>query len=178
MMHTTLNQYIYDDQAQGFVVDFADFKYSFAAIMPNEGISVKDYVASLSGSHLQELLQKAQKHTVFSALPEFEVQFQTELSNQLKEMGMTDAFDSSMGNFSEMVTDSTVPIYIGSIQHKTFLNIGPDGARGGAGSAVEMAAGGFPQNPVTVHLTRLFIYVVYDRETKVPIFLGTLMSTK
>lgn len=47
----------------------------FAALLPNEGVSMKDYVDSLSGEQLRNLLTTSELTTVEASIPKFEADF-------------------------------------------------------------------------------------------------------
>ncbi len=42
LMYSTENRYLHDDKAEGFIKYYKDRKYAFAALLPNEGVSVSE----------------------------------------------------------------------------------------------------------------------------------------
>ena len=64
LMYSSENKYLEDDSATGFIKYYKDRKYAFAALLPNEGVSVSEYVESLDSEHLSSMLSKAQDNTV------------------------------------------------------------------------------------------------------------------
>jgi serpin B len=65
MMYNTEHQYLDDGSATGFIKYYAARKYAFAALLPNEGVSVKDYAGLL------DTLRGAQDAEVKTAIPKF-----------------------------------------------------------------------------------------------------------
>ena len=57
MMHSEEGQFISDGKAKGFIKPYKSAKYSFAALLPNEGIDLYDYIQGLSASSLQSTLK-------------------------------------------------------------------------------------------------------------------------
>ena len=102
MMYSNENKYLRDDKAEGFIKYYAKRKYAFAALLPNEGVSVSEYIASLDGEHLHDLLSGAKTTPVDAAIPKFETEYKVEMSDILKEMGMSDAFDGVRADFSKL----------------------------------------------------------------------------
>jgi len=49
--------YLEDDNATGFIKYYKGCQYAFAALLPNEGVSVSEYAASLDGEHLYDMLR-------------------------------------------------------------------------------------------------------------------------
>jgi serpin B len=175
-MYSTENKYIEDDLATGFIKYSAGGQYAFAALLPNEGVSVADYIATLDGAKLRNLLGSAQRTSVEAALPKFETEFKTELSEVLKSMGMPIAFDEDNADFSGLGT-ADENIYIGRVLHKTFISVGEQGTRAGASTAVEMIQKGImPAEKKQVCLDRPFVYMLIDTTTNVPFFIGTAMD--
>ena len=180
MMHSEEYTYLEDDLATGFIKYYKDRKYAFVAMLPNEGVSVSQYVDSLTGEHLRELLNNPQDLTVFASIPKFETEYDIEMSEVLQEMGMTDAFDWRVADFSRLGTYNVdgMNICINRVLHKTFISVSEQGTRAGAATAVEMVAEGAAEiiEYKEVVLDRPFVYMLIDCETNLPFFIGTMMN--
>ena len=180
MMHSEEYTYLEDDLATGFIKYYKDRKYAFVAMLPNEGVSVSQYVDSLTGEHLRELLNNPQDLTVFASIPKFETEYDIEMSEVLQEMGMTDAFDWRVADFSRLGTYNVdgMNICINRVLHKTFISVSEQGTRAGAATAVEMVAEGAMEivEFKEVVLDRPFVYMLIDCETNLPFFIGTMMN--
>lgn len=177
MMYCQEHSYLQDENAQGFLKYYADGKYAFAALLPDEGISVEAYVASLTGEHLHQLLDNGADAAVNTAIPKFQTEYRTELKDILENMGMTDAFDKTKADFSDIGSYSGGNLFISRVLHKTFLAVDEKGTKAGAATAVEMmrAMSMMEQEIKTVYLNRPFVYMIIDSEEKLPIFIGTVM---
>lgn len=180
MMHSEEYTYLEDDLATGFIKYYKDRKYAFVAMLPNEGVTVSQYVDSLTGEHLRELLNNPQDLTVFASIPKFETEYDIEMSEVLQEMGMTDAFDWRVADFSRLGTYNVdgMNICINRVLHKTFISVTEQGTRAGAATAVEMVAEGAMEivEFKEVVLDRPFVYMLIDCETNLPFFIGTMMN--
>ena len=180
LMHSEENRYLEDEMATGFIKYYKDKQYAFAALLPNEGVTVQEYVDSLTGEHLMKLLSNPEKITVFATMPKFETEYSVEMSEALMEMGMTDAFDYRISDFSRLGTyDSDgLNICINRVLHKTFISVSEKGTRAGAATAVEMVAEGalLIEDYKTVTLDRPFVYMLIDCQTNLPFFVGTMMD--
>lgn len=180
MLHSEEYTYLEDDLATGFIKYYKDRRYAFVAMLPNEGVTVSQYVDSLTGEHLQELLNNPQDLTVFASIPKFETEYDIEMSEVLQEMGMTDAFDWRVADFSRLGTYNVdgMNICINRVLHKTFISVSEQGTRAGAATAVEMVAEGAMEivEFKEVVLDRPFVYMLIDCETNLPFFIGTMMN--
>ena len=177
-MHSEAQTYLSDDNATGFIKYYKGRKYAFAALLPNEGVSVGDYLDLLDGAKLLDLLENCSHETVYASMPKFETQSSLELSGTLKAMGMELPFDRDQADFSSLGTSQAGNLYISRILHKTYISVAEDGTRAGAATAVEVmpASAVEEEEPKFVKLDRPFVYMLIDCETNLPFFIGTMLN--
>lgn len=175
-LHGAVGQYLSDEHAEGFLKAYAGGKYAFAVLLPDEATSIENYVNQLTGERLHAILASPIDESVEIALPKFQTEFSAELSENLKALGMTDAFDGEKADFTDLGTSDEGNIYISRVLHKTFIQVDEEGTKAGAATAVEAAAEGAALYPHSVILNRPFVYMIVDLETKLPIFLGALTA--
>ena len=177
-MYGTEGTYLEDENATGFMKYYKGGKYAFVAMLPNEGVSVSEYIASLDGASLNALLSNPQYGTVHTSIPKFETEYSIEMSEILKGMGMTEAFDMYNADFEGLGTSTAGNIFISRVLHKTFISVGEKGTKAGAATVVEMKDGAAaePQEPKEVYLDRPFVYMLVDCENNIPFFIGTMMD--
>lgn len=177
MMYSKENIYLEDEGAVGFLKYYADEKYAFVALLPNEGTSVADYVASLNENPyyaVWELLKNTQEITVNAAIPKFECSYDISLQDTLTALGMVDAFDPDLADFSFIC--KTIPLHISEVLHKTYIAVDERGTKAGASTAVvfEEEGASVSKDDKNVYLDRPFLYMIIDCEEKIPLFIGTL----
>ena len=175
-LHGAVGQYLSDEHAEGFLKAYAGGKYAFAVLLPDEATSIENYVNQLTGERLHAILASPIDESVEIALPKFKAEFSAELSENLKALGMTDAFDGVNADFTALGTSDEGNIYISRVLHKTFIQVDEEGTKAGAATAVEAAAEGAALYPHSVILNRPFVYMIVDLETGLPIFLGALTA--
>ena len=182
MMHGEESTYIESKNAVGFIKPFAgDGKskgsYSFAAVLPNKGISIEEYVQNLNAEELQTLLKSRKTTTIQTAMPQFSFDFGKSLKPALANLGMPTAF-SDYADFSGLNERATPenPTFIEDVIHKTFIDVGPAGAKAGAATLVIMADKGMPFDVKHITLDRPFLFMILDNETDLPVFIGTLLT--
>ena len=176
-MRSEEQTYLSDDHAAGFIKYYLGRDYAFVALLPNEGVSVDDYLDSLDGEKLQSLIENRSQETVITVTPKFETQTSLELSEVLKAMGMELPFDGEQADFSSLGTSQAGNLSISSILHKTFISVAEDGTRAGAVTAIAVEAACEPEEePKKVRLDRPFVYMLIDCETDLPFFIGTMLN--
>ena len=177
MMYSQEYAFLEDGLATGFLKKYAGGTYAFAALLPNEGVPLEDYITSLTGEGLRDTLTSARQVAVETAIPQFTAQYSTELSGVLAELGMADAFDASRADFSAMGTSTDGPLYLSRVLHKTFLDLDAQGTRAGAVTVVEVESGSAAEVPGhVVYLDRPFLYLLVDCEANLPLFIGAIRS--
>lgn len=175
LMYSTESSYISDENSSGFIKHYSGNRFAFAAILPNEDISVSEYINSLDGASLSDMLSNAKNATVRTSLPKFEFEYGVKLNDVLKTMGMTDAFDPKSSDFSGISSDNG--LYIGKVMHKTYIQVAEKGTRAGVATSVEMLNGSAePEEIYEVYLNRPFIYMLIDLQSNTPLFIGTVME--
>ena len=177
-MYGSEGTYFEDEKATGFMKRYKGGKYAFVAMLPNEGVSVSEYIASLDGESLNALLANPRYATVRTSIPKFETEYKVEMSDILQSMGMTEAFDMYNADFEGLGTSTGGNIYISRVLHKTFISVGEKGTKAGAATIVEMKDGAAaePTEPKEVYLDRPFVYMLVDCENNIPFFIGTMMD--
>ena len=177
-MYGSEGTYFEDEKATGFMKRYVGGKYAFVALLPNEGVSVSEYIASLDGESLNALLTNPQYATVHTSIPKFETEYKVEMSDILQSMGMTEAFDMYNADFEGLGTSTGGNIYISRVLHKTFISVGEKGTKAGAATIVENKDGAAaePTEPKEVYLDRPFVYMLVDCENNIPFFIGTMMD--
>ncbi len=174
-MYSDNESYIYDENAEGFIKRYKG-KYAFAALLPREGMSIEDYVASLTGEKITEMLCRKESYSfdLHTALPKFETEHSVSMKEIFEDMGMIDAFAPYTADFSKM--GEADGLHIENIFQKTFISVCEKGTKAGAVTVVTMADEGCPMEIKQVYLNRPFVYMLIDTTTNTPFFIGTMMN--
>ena len=177
MMISDESTYLSSDKATGFIKRYKGGKYSFAALLPNEGISIADYINGLDAESLMNTLNNAKGESVKVYMPKFSFNCNTDMTVLLKTK-IPLAFDQEKADFSALGKSDRGNIHIGEVAHKTSITVDIDGTKAAAVTKVEMTdkMSIMPQKEVV--LNRPFVFMIIDNTTKLPIFIGNLMSVK
>ena len=178
---TSSYPYFEDENAVGFMKSYEGGRYAFAAILPNEDITLDEYIHRLTAEGLYNMISQPEYYETVTALPKFSYDYDVDLNVPLKQLGMPSAFDVNVADFSRLGTPYSPEenIYIGRVLHKTFIAVDELGTKAGAATVVEMLNGSAApaeEEIKYVILDRPFLFMIIDRETNIPIFMGTLTS--
>ncbi len=175
-MYSDEYKYLCDDNSTGFIKYYEGQNYAFVALLPNENVKFTDYITSLTGKKVLDLLGNAQDTKVKTKLPKFEYSFETELSDQLKALGLKLPFDANNADFSGIGTYAGGNIYISKILHKTHISVAEKGTRAGAVTAEVLNGSAAPQKEFEVYLDKPFVYMILDCDNNIPIFMGAVTN--
>ena len=128
----------------------------------------------LSAEWVDELQGTLHTGEVRLTMPRFTYAPKLDLAETLQGMGMPDAFSPEAADFSGIIADP-VPVWIGGILHKSFINVDEHKTEAAAVTVMEMPAGAAPEPPTPVTeitIDRPFIYLITDRNTGAILFVG------
>ena len=173
MMYSNESLYLDDGKATGFLKPYKN-GYSFAALLPNEGVALDDYIASLTGEGFLTTVKNAKEGPVEAAMPKFSYDYGIEMSDALKALGMTVPFDAELADFSGLGHSSDGNIYISCVLHKAYIAVDEKGTKAGAATAIEAPAAGDWEDRRRIILDRPFVYAIIDNAAGLPIFIGAV----
>ncbi|MBP3588392.1 MAG: serpin family protein [Clostridia bacterium] len=172
LMYDSCGTYLEDAYATGFMKNYKGGRYVFAALRPNDGVTVDQYLDTLQEGSLYELLLHGQNTSVSTAIPKFEVKYETHLDDALQDMGMTDIFDPRTADLSGI---SSTPLYISTVLHGTYITVDETGTKATAVTAVPAPeAAPAQKKPKIVYLDKPFVYLIWDQIDQIPLFIGVM----
>lgn len=166
-------RYIQTDNATGFMKNLDTLPLRFIAILPNEDLSLEEYLATLTGEELSHLASSASATEFTQAyLPVFSCSYTQDLAPLMETMGLSSLFSKS-ADFSKMTSES---VWMHDLTHKTSIHIGPQGVQAGSATVTEVTSDkGFPMEDSVV-LDRPFLYMLVDNESNIPVLIGTIFD--
>lgn len=176
-MYSMEGTFLKDDKATGFIKPYKD-DFSFVAILPDEGVSVDEYIAGMNADTLSNLIEGGKEsYSVSAGLPKFINETSENLVPVLEAMGLTEMFDAENADFGAMAASTRGNIFISRVAHKAFIEVDSEGTRAAATTMVE-ASDGCAMVSEEVILNRPFIYIIVDdySNERLPLFIGTVES--
>jgi serpin B len=172
LMHQQLNTgYAAGDGWQAVDLAYVGNEVALLAVVPGQGrfAEVEAAGATLFGEALSALAPTE----VALALPRFEFRTQASLPEALRSLGMVDAFDAGLADFSEISGEGG--LYISDVIHEVFVSLSEAGTEAAAATAVVMGRG-LPPIPVELDVDRPFLFWLYDRATGSVLFMGRVLD--
>jgi len=170
----TFNYYQNDD-LQLLEIPYKGNKISMVIILPKVG-KFKTVENMMDEKKLQEWLKSAMKTKVKAYIPRFKFTQRFNLSKNLYDMGMKDAFNPA-ADFSGI--DGRKDLYISKVIHKAFVEVNEEGTEATAATAVIMIKASIIEEKIEELVFKAdhpFIFLIRDKETRSILFIGRVMD--
>ncbi len=165
--------YVQGDGYQAVEMPYYGYDMAMLILVPDEG-EFESFEEFLDFETFSAIQSSILWERVQLFMPSFEFEFDLSLSAILSSMGMTNAFDGAVADFSGM-TDAE-SLFISEVLHKAFVKVDEQGTEAAAATVVIMAAGGAPVGPIELRVDRPFIFTIYDHQTGSILFVGRVLN--
>ncbi len=180
MLYGTEEQYLRDGNTTGFIKSYK-YGYKFAALLPDEGVSMDEYLKSLTGEKISKLLSSTKDDCrVHTKMPEFKTDSFFKLVEPLKKMGVTDVFIPFVSDLGGIADPDLADLYVSDIFQKAHIELDKDGTKAAAVTVIEIliatALAPEEKEEYYVYLDRPFVYMILDPSGELPLFIGVVNS--
>jgi serpin B len=169
--------YVLGDGFQMVELPYVGGQTSMIAIVPDEG-TFTEFEASLTGERFAEIINAERTFKeVELAFPKFEVETSFSVTDVLKALGMTDAFDPMTADFSGITGNRD--LVISDVVHQAVVKLDEQGTEAAAATAVIMeVTSAMPEEepPVVIRFDRPFIFAIVNPETGTILFVGRILN--
>ena len=156
---------------------------AMTVLLPDTG-RFSEFENSLGSATVDGILQDTEIRLVRLTMPKFEMESSFSLADTLEGMGMANAFDERLADFSGMDGLSCPAgdgecLLISDVVHKAFVSVDESGTEAAAATAVEVGvtrAVAPTTEPIEVTVDRPFIFLVRDRATDAVLFVGRMLQ--
>jgi serpin B len=142
--------------------------FSMIVILPSFGM--ENYLEKLNPSAWQSLITELDAITstrkVVVSIPRFKFDFEKILNQQLKTLGMSDAFDQSKANLSGI---SGNDLFVSFVKQNTFIEVNEEGSEAAAATTVGVE---IVSMPPAFTANKPFVFAIRERTTNTLLFIG------
>ncbi len=145
-------------------------------LLPNKIDGLAELETALNKGDLNKWLSQVHSDRVNVVFPKFKMTKEFELSTALSAMGMPDAFDPEIADFSGM--DKLKQLYISKVVHKAFVDVNERGTEAAAATGVVMElTSAMPQEPPKeFRADHPFIFLIRHKPTASILFMGRVVN--
>ena len=189
---TDMSLYV-DEDVKVFAKDLKEYEgttLQYVGIMPiNEELD--EYIEKLDETkintvvnNLKELKPENFKQGVITKItghiPKFKFEYQLDIENDLKQLGVTNIFEEGKANLTEIIDDENV--YIEEAIHKANIEFTEDGIKASATTPFGAAGGGtsfdyifeVPVEEIDITFDKPYMFLIRDKNTGEVWFMGTV----
>ncbi len=175
MLSSEEYKYIECGDGVGFIKPY-EAGYSFVALLPNEEVSIYDYICSLEKDELISSFENISREKVCAHLPKFSSEYEVDMKNVLASLGMNSIFEFEKADLSDMAVCDDGNLAVNRVLHKTFIEVTESGTRAAAVTSADVLCGSAPiqEQPKKIVLDRPFVYMIIDDYANLPVFIGAV----
>lgn len=174
--------YYEDNSIKVLTMDLKQYdseQMEFIAIMPNDNLS--NYVENFSIKDLENIISKLTlasntKYGLDVFIPKFSFDYDMNLKEDLKNLGITDAFNRNLADFSNMTNKK--PFWVSDALHKANIDFSEEGIKATAGTVMYMKDESIAivneKKPIEIKIDKPFMYLIRDKKTDKIWFIGTV----
>ncbi len=146
---------------------------SMDIVIPDVG-KFEDFESQLNTQKLADILTGMQPTPLSLGLPKFSFKTNFNLGQQLSGLGMPNAFDPNLADFSGMTGGRD--LFISKVLHQAFVAVDEKGTEAAAATSVIMAPTSMMQSGVNLTIDRPFIFFIRDLPNKQILFAGRVLD--
>ena len=165
--------YVRGENYQAVELLYAGGTAAMDIIVPDTG-QFAAFEAGLDWPQVESILASLQPMDVQLQMPKFTFRSQFALAELLKGLGMTDAFNPDLADFSGM--DGTRMLYVDSVIHQAFVAVDEEGTEAAAATVVLMFMASMPVSEVQLTIDRPFFFLIRDLGSGQVLFMGRVLN--
>jgi serpin B len=148
--------------------------FSMIFLLPDNGVSLSSIVEK---SDAQTLNVRMDRKKIPIKIPRFKIEYERELKNDLKEMGMQSMFADA--DFT--LINPTAGLSVSLVLQKTFADINEEGTEAAAITIIEMIESSMEPTPprpeiYDFYVDRPFLYFIKEKSTGTIFFIGEMRN--
>jgi serpin B len=165
-------KYAETGSAQVLELPYSGNELAMTVLLPKPDSSLAELEAAIRTDGIQAILEGLTPIKVDVKLPRFKFEAELSLNEYLQHLGMTDAFDDNMADFSGI---SDTFLYITHVLHKAFIEVNEEGTEAAAATAVVVGTKSIRLDlPKVFMADRPFVFLIRDLRTGSILFLGRM----
>jgi len=172
MKHKFMAPYAQADGCQAVDIPYAGDKFSMLVLMPIPG-TLNAFLSSFTPTVLGDITNHLADKEIDLSLPKFTFTKDVSLGAFLRSVGMIDAFDPAVADFSGI--DGNRDLVLGDVFHKAFISVDEHGTEAAAATAITIGTTGYTY-PLALEIDHPYIFLIRERQTGLILFIGKVLS--
>ncbi len=154
-------------------MSYGNGQYNMLVFLPEPGKNSQDVIDNLSSSNWKNWMNdfETQDHVVVQ-MPRFKFAFEAGLNEVLTAMGMEEAFQPYVADFSKI---SDEDLYISSVKHKSYIDVNENGTEAAAVTSITFtttSVGPNEEQKIYFNVNKPFVFAITENDTDAILFMG------
>lgn len=150
-------------------------KYSMLIFLPEPGKRTDDVISLMSAENVNDWLLKMTEQKKKVYLPKFEFKFDDSLVDEMKVLGMTDAFSEAKANLSGI--SDAAKLVVSEVMHKSYIKVDERGTEAAAVTGITVGVTSVGPD-TSFRVDHPFVFAIREKDTKAILFIGKVMNPK
>jgi serpin B len=147
--------------------------FSMTVVLPAANVSVESFASSLTPALWAEITGGLRRASFDLGLPKLTLRWERTLNDDLKALGMLEAFRTTGADFTRMApAPAGNNLFVSFVKQKTFVAIDEEGTEAAAATAVGI---GVTSLPPQMRVDRPYIFVLRERLSGTILFMGKIV---
>jgi len=164
---------------QSVVLPYGTGQVSMYVFLPDEQKGLDQFEKDLTPENWDRWMKSFQLTPGDLMLPRFKVEWELELNEALKALGMAEAFDREHADFSQIAkVNSGDRLFISEVKHKSWCEVNEEGTVAAAATSVRATLTSLqqPREKFVMKVDRPFFFAIRDNQTGVVLFMGSVIN--
>ncbi|MFA5648010.1 MAG: serpin family protein [Bacteroidales bacterium] len=167
---------VYGDNYKAIELPYGQTNFTMVLIVPDETLA--SFYNGFTNETWESITSSLDGYPEFGTaevyMPKFKFSYEKVLNDQLKSMGMIDAFESSKANLSGI---SDASIYVSFVKQNTFVDVNEEGTEAAAVTTIGVFETSFPQQ-IVFRVDKPFVFAIRERTTNTLMFIGQVADPR
>lgn len=165
--------YLQNEELQALELPYKGKDIAMLVLLPKQG-DLNGFAAALTPEKIAELRGAMQLSQVAVELPKFKFAARYYLDNPdlLPALGMRDAFDKSLADFSGL--NGRKDLCISHVIHQALIEVNEQGSEAAAATAVVIGLKSMPMRPASFKADHPFVFLILHKPSDSILFFGSL----
>lgn len=167
-------KYMENASFQAVKLPYGNSEISMNVFLPRENSSIDNFIENVTVDNWQDwnTTFKDKKGTI--KLPRFQIEYEVNLNEPLKLLGIEDAFNSRKADFPHMIKENE-QLWIDEVKQKTYMDVNEEGTEAAAVTSIAVVKeSAIIEDTFYMEVNRPFFITITDDETDTILFMGII----
>jgi len=166
-----------NDLLSAIEMPYGQGNFVMTVLLPKEGKTTSDLIDAFNADNWKKWNTEMDSSKVLVYLPRFKMNYENTLNDLLITMGMADAFNPYVADFTRI--NAKGGLFISEVKHKTMVEVNEEGTIAAAVTSVAISYTtsliDHPQ-PLIFNINKPFVFVISEKSTGAILFTGRIMD--